>query len=342
MYGTLWAYCTVFAKSFASRSPLCFIFGYQDLWHAQEQSYYGYLIIFGLLVVPVSLMEFHEQIAVQVSLTAFRVVMMALMVGSIGVAYWAGGAQFSDTSVSVMHDTDNELSMKWDKLYLLLPIVAYAFIFHHSVPSLAHPVQDKKSLVSIFTYALLISLAAYALVGVVVSQFFGSNLSTASNLNWETYVGVRNADGSVPFYAHVVAFFVVLFPALDVASAYPLNAYTLGNNMMSAYYGRDMHEHETSRVKLSFFRACAAVPPLFGAMLVSDLDKITKYTGLTGFAVMFIFPALLARCSSVKLKSMGLDDDTVHTGYFSSLGFQSLVGGSGVVLLLVVGLCLVS
>jgi hypothetical protein len=288
-----------------------------------------------------SLMEFHEQIAVQVSLSVFRVVMMTVMVGSIGVAYWSGGAQFSDTPVYAVHDRSSDLVMHWDKLYLLLPIVAYAFIFHHSVPSLAHPVKDKQSLVSIFTYALLISLAAYALVGVVVSLFFGSDLNTASNLNWETYVGVRNRDGSVPIYAQVLVFFVVLFPALDVASAYPLNAYTLGNNMMSAYYGHEMHLHEASRVKLSIFRACAAVPPLFGAMLVSDLDKITKYTGLTGFAVMFIFPALLAHYSSLRLKAAGLDDETVHSGFYTSTGFQYLVGGSGVVLLVVVGLCLV-
>jgi hypothetical protein len=111
--------------------------------------------------------------------------------------------------------------------------------------------------------------------------------------------------------------------------------------MMSAYYGPDMHKHETSRVKLSVFRACAAVPPLFGAMLVSDLESITKFTGLTGFAVMFIFPALLARYSSLCLKAAGLDDETVHSGFFSSTFFQCLVGGSGVVLLLAVGMCLV-
>jgi hypothetical protein len=209
------------------------------------------------------------------------------------------------------------------------------------VPSLAHPVQNKRSLVKIFTLALLISFAAYAVLGTVVSLFFGADLNTASNLNWETYVGMRNKDGSVPIYAQIVTFFVVLFPALDVASAFPLNAFTLGNNMMSAYYGRDMHLHETSRLKLSFFRVCAAVPPLFGAMLVHDLDKITKFTGLSGFAVMFIFPALLSRASSLKLLAIGADPVTIHSGPLTSPAFQWLVGGSGMALLIIVSVFLV-
>eukprot|EP01034_Spumella_vulgaris_P030878 gene30878-38162_t len=166
MYGTLWAYSTVFAKSFASHLPMTFLFAANT---AQDQSYYLYLVIFGLLVVPMSLMEFTEQIAVQVALTVFRIVMLVVMVTSIAVAYYSGGSQFSDIPVSSAGSTSD-----------------------------------------------------------------------------------------------VVAFFVVLFPALDVASAYPLNAYTLGNNMMS----------------------------------------------LSGFAVMFIFPSLLARASRFKLLAVGADPKT--------------------------------
>lgn len=35
-------------------------------------------------------------------------------------------------------------------LYRFLPISVYAFIYHHSIPGLSHPVRDKKQLGSIF------------------------------------------------------------------------------------------------------------------------------------------------------------------------------------------------
>ena len=40
-----------------------------------------------------------------------------------------------------------------------------------------------------------------------------------------------------PTYAHIISFIVLIFPALDVLSAFPLNAITLGNNLMSALLG---------------------------------------------------------------------------------------------------------
>lgn len=87
----------------------------------------------------------------------------------------------------------------------------------------------------------------------------------------------------IPYYAQVISKFVILFPALDVASAYPLNAFTLGNNLMSSFYGTDEVEiHERSRIKVSIFRLLAAIPPFLGAYIVSDLGHITSFTGLTG------------------------------------------------------------
>jgi len=40
-----------------------------------------------------------------------------------------------------------------------------------------------------------------------------------------------------PWWATVIAFIVVTFPAVDVLSAYPLKAITLGNNLMGAVFG---------------------------------------------------------------------------------------------------------
>lgn len=331
MYGTLWAYCTVFASAFAAQIPLGS--------HENDVSYFVYLIVFAAVVVPLSLMELSEQIYVQVTLTIFRGVMLGVMILTTGAAYFRGGHDFGEESnesfdVPGGGNGSDIYDMNFSKIYLFLPIAGYAYIFHHSVPALSDPVEDKKSLTKMFSVALLISFAAYALLGVVVSLYFGTGVNASSNLNWRQYRGQRTSDGSIVWYAPVVSFFVVLFPALDVASAYPLNAFTLGNNLMSAFYGDQMYIHEKSEFKVRLFRLLAALPPFLGACLIRDLSQITSFTGLTGFAIAFIIPALLALYSERKMVERSLPVETEHSNVFATTGAQYVLSITGVLMVL--------
>ncbi len=74
-------------------------------------------------------------------------------------------------------------------------------------------------------------------------------------------------------FAKCVKSYVVLFPALDVASAFPLNAITLGNNLHHALY--DSSGGGGKKPALRWFRLLAAAPPLLAAAFVSDLGTIT-------------------------------------------------------------------
>jgi hypothetical protein len=227
-------------------------------------------------------------------------------------------------------------------------------IFHHSIPALAAPLRNKSAVIPVLSAALAVSLVFYCLVGGVVSFYFGDHVRTASNLNWSTYVGALDPSHPrrVPGYATAVSVFVVLFPAFDVASAYPLNAITLGNNLFSLYRdppaGSATHEADSNHVEADAdsgkillscevsvyddsatllrplpysssihaylarryretvqrvtwhtaarkcFRLLASVPPILGAACVSDLGVIANYAGVSGFALAFVFPGLLA------------------------------------------------
>jgi len=73
-------------------------------------------------------------------------------------------------------------------------VAAYAFVFHHSLPSLAHPLGPDLTwtLSSVFSGAVGLSFLAYLLVGVAVSLSFGDHTLSPANLNWEGYKGVDN------------------------------------------------------------------------------------------------------------------------------------------------------
>lgn len=301
LYMTLWAYATVFAKMLAAHADI------------GPSSYAVYLALFAGVVVPCSLMELSEQITVQVILSCCRVLMFALMVGTILYAQ----TQFLPTFGEYLPPASAEPNLfHMDKIYLLLPVATYASIFHQALPDLSQPVADKSQLLKIFSSALVISMVAYSLVGVTVSWYFSDTTNVASNLNWLTFHGKYNeVSDAIPVYARLISFFIVLFPAFDVASVFPLNAITLGNSLMGSYFGAEVHLLEASALKTrrEIFRLLAAMPPIIAAYLVRDLGAITDFAGLTGFAVAFIFPALLGYFSQKEMKEFGLTTKTQYS-----------------------------
>lgn len=276
MYGALWAYAAVFANALAAHVPLAFLGG------SEHASYLGYLALFAVLTVPLTCMEMKDQVSVQVVLALMRCVLVLAIVGSTLAALKDGDA---------FDGVDGpEGTPLWDisQVYRLAPVALYSNIFHHSIPGLSATVKDKSSLSRLFLSVFVIINMAYALIGIVVAYYFGDKVKSSANLNWIDYAAGPAA------WRNALGFFVVVFPALDVLSAFPLNGITLGNNMSAAYYGQSaQYTLRTDRFARTAWRLAAAVPPILGAAAVKDLGIITEFAGSTGFLIAFFFPALL-------------------------------------------------
>ena len=97
----------------------------------------------------------------------------------------------------------------------------------------------------------------------------------------------------------LLAYYIIVFPSLDVASAYPLMVHTIVNNFYILVMGRDTskaptHEHRWLDLFLRMlFRFFAAVIPILAAFGVANLVYVLKYAGLIGFNICFFFPTLL-------------------------------------------------
>lgn len=357
MYGTLWAYSTVFADSLAMRLPLFTEQG--DAITPGSASYMIYLLVFASIVVPSSMIELSEQVFVQVTLSFCRVLMLVLMVSTIASAMLQQQADiaaghgnssmpFGSLTRILSDPTSNNIThdpMNAKKLYLLLPMAAYATIFHHSIPSISQPVRNKSQLGRIFTVTLLLCFIAYTVMSIVISNYFGEKTLISSNLDWEFYWGKLDANRGIPLYARCISSFVVLLPALDVASAFPLNAITLGNSLMSSYYGSRIHVlgvTEASRAKIAF-RAIAAMPPILAASMISNLGTITHFAGVSGFAIAFIFPSLLAIYSERLLVNHGLPHKTQYSCWLTSrwICLLSIAIGLFLIVFVVTSLCVI-
>jgi amino acid permease len=236
IYCTLWAYTSVFASAMAKAFPF---FNGGDF----DSNYFIFALVFAAMVVPMSCMELDEQVVVQVLMTGARFLMLGLMVGTSSLC-----AQ--DIHSTTGNNFQEAPMIRLAGAHKMLPIMVFAHIYHHSVPGLAHPVADKKKLSGIFRATIIFSTIAYAFIGIILASTFGASIEQSSNLNWKSFTGgtaVVNESGeivSIAWWAKAISIYVLCFPALDVISAFPLNAITLGNNMMGSFYGRKIHEVE--------------------------------------------------------------------------------------------------
>lgn len=118
----------------------------------------------------------------------------------------------------------------------------------------------------------------------------GATASAWASLGWfqklssAAMAGGRRLDAespvdvdSRPGYATFVAFAVLIFPALDVLSAFPLNAITLGNNMLSVYEMR-----RSTQLRVAAKAAADARQPAAGATSIPAAHHDSRRSSIGG------------------------------------------------------------
>lgn len=304
MYAALWSYSAVFAQSMASHIPFptfssdgwmtCDI--YDDHSWACHMGYIMYIAIFAIIVVPLTCLDLTEQKLLQNILAVFRFAALFLMIAVIGAAInndpYSSGQSY--TSTKGPYIASNWSLIRLAGFAIMVPCSLYSQIMHHSTPGLVQPVRDKTKLRKIFAAVFTSTYAFYAGLGIVLALYYGDNIQPACNLNFASFRGGAAPGSPIPAWAKFVTYVVVLFPAIDVCSAFPLNAITLANNVMAAFVGeREGPLDNLPRKRKVPFRLLAALPPLIGAALEPNLATILSYAGLVGFLIAFLIPALL-------------------------------------------------
>jgi amino acid permease len=330
LMGALWAYTSVFASAMATALP----------WFSEEDHDFNYLcyaVLYGCVVVPLSCLELDEQVPLQVFLTLCRFFMFFLM---IGTSHWA--ARDDEEAIHDSQEFEPAENFRLAGIAKTLPILVFANIFHHSIPGLAHPVGDKRQVGKVFSATNIFTVAAYVILGITLGAAFGNGIEQSSNLNWSTFhagTGYTDEEGNVrgaAWWTHAVSFYIMLFPAVDVVSAFPLSAITLGNNLFGAAYGKRIHEVEGNRYLRTCFRLLASVPPIIFGICVRELGTITDYTGTGGFLIGLCFPAILYMASRTLAKEHHFGLDTYYTSYGSSVGMAKFIFWFGIFMMVFV------
>ena len=122
-----------------------------------------------------------------------------------------------------------------------------------------------------------------------------------------------------------LSYYLVLFPTIDVVSAYPLTNHVVVNNLYILITGHDTSKRSKYKFDLVLrvaLRLAVAIVPILAAFGVANLIYVLKYAGLLGFMCYF-FPVLL------QLRSIYVCKKTFSTSYFSVSGSPTERGGGG-------------
>jgi hypothetical protein len=342
LFGGMVAHGVVFANSFAANVPVFFSNGGKTCTVAVTGNAHDgaaclgpfllYLVVFALLGLPLACCELKEQRNVQMTMFGARVVVVLLLSCSVLAGFACDGTVFVPEERDASSPVATAPLFGLAGLPRILPVSVYAFIFHHSTPVISQVVADKRLIPRAFGMALAITGCFYALLGVTVAAWFGGDVNAQCNLNWKSYVGCvpPKADGRAAtmddqgWGARLLAFVILVFPALDVLSAFPLSAITLGNNLRSAINPRLLQselsagvvkpppgaarraarlllllvpESRRARTRAAAFRLLAAAPPLFVSALATwlglNLGQIFRVVGALGIVIALVVPALL-------------------------------------------------
>ncbi|KAH9089253.1 hypothetical protein Ae201684P_001457 [Aphanomyces euteiches] len=271
-------------------------------------------------------LHLNEQIHVQVIMAIVRFVALTTMIVSATIAIFTGPNDSAAVKAAHAPYASTVPLIDLDSFGLLFSTAVFSQLFQHSVPGLLAPLarKDQAKASAIFGSALGTTTLFYLALSLSCCYFFGPKISSSVNLNWAEFSW--GFEGAVPLWAKFLTLLVVLFPALDTLSVFPLIAITLGDNLAASLKGHC----GWFKYKKVFCRLVASVPPLIVAVMVTDLSVTLKFSGIFGIYVAFITPALL------QLVSQREDPrSNVYSGPFSSESFVYIVLVFGVVALII-------
>jgi amino acid permease len=307
------AYSTVAGSAWAVNIPFNFSTltecTYEDFSHQVipddfgcASSYRFCVFIYGVAVVILSLLSLKEQIIIQVALGLLRFITITAIVVYCFIHIVQGHpipscnntlpnlSIHDDVSVNMTSLTDESFDFHIKGWLMSISIFAYASILHQAIPTLTHPIREKKWLRGYFNTLFIVLGSMYLLLGLMGSLWFRDCISETCTLNWEPLTKPQYDTA-----LRALSYFIIIFPSIDVLSAFPLVIHTTVNNIYSLILCRDTTQD--NHIKFVLLRLAmkfaAAVLPLGIAMFVANLAVVLNWAGLIGFFISFYFPVLL-------------------------------------------------
>lgn len=249
-FGGLIAYTSIFGTSFVANVPLgtldtCDVYKESSFSGNCRWKYMIFVVIYGVFMVYFTLVGFKKQWWMQIVLTFMRFLVMGLVIICCAVA--VGGHSH------LSNGRENHISMppvvNFGQIGSIFPVLLFSCLYQTNIPSIAVHIRDKKkNLPRILVMITVTLLVIYVSLG-LIAPVADSGLSSMVTLSFRNYTaGNNNKDGRA--WAYIIEYIVIIFPALDVFSIFPIIAITLADNISALMFKQSTKEL-MSKVRVS-------------------------------------------------------------------------------------------
>uniref|UniRef100_A0A6B2L2M3 Amino acid transporter transmembrane domain-containing protein n=1 Tax=Arcella intermedia TaxID=1963864 RepID=A0A6B2L2M3_9EUKA len=261
--------------------------------HTDNSLYYIYLSIFSVVLVPFSFFDFQKTRYLQICTLVIRNVSLFGMI-IIALIYDIKGEGHAPTSL-----------FNWAGFPEIFGSAIYAFMCHHSLPSIVTPITNQKFVKIMMLFDNIFVLITYVLLCLTALWAFGdvTNPTCSNSPGAPCSIQPLYTLNFSSYDVLPIAKFLVLFPAFTLSSNFPLIAITLRNNLMQLITYRE--NEMNPQVRKIIFGLISCIPPLGIAFATQDVQTLVSFTGAyAGLGIMFFFPALLVFFARRKYETM--------------------------------------
>eukprot|EP00299_Pterocystis_sp_00344_P019851 c9814_g1_i4.p1 GENE.c9814_g1_i4~~c9814_g1_i4.p1 ORF type:complete len:360 (-),score=71.36 c9814_g1_i4:7-1086(-) len=254
--------------------------------------YRWFLTIFAAFMVPFVFFNFQKTKFLQIAtLTTRNVALLSMII----------------LTIRFIGQGNGDSNVRWARpqgIATAFGNIVYAFMCHHSLPSIVAPMKNKqfanKSLLFTFLFVGMI----YLIFPVTAIFAFADieNTKCASHSGPPCRLQRLFTQNFSSFDLRWMASFLSLFPVFTLSSNFPLISITLRNNLLTLFKQLNLLTWNT---KLQYIVCCllSPLPPLAVVYIVRDVSVLVGFTGAyAGVFIMFIVPACLVYRSRNQLK----------------------------------------
>jgi amino acid transporter len=298
--GALTAYTSIFASSFASNVPLgplstCNIYEDGDFSGECRWKYWLYLAIFTGIEIALVLASYSEQKWMQTAMTIIRItVVLSIILTSLvsiitGTKINGGGS----------HSPSYQAPVYPMAIAASILVSQFAYMCHIQVPSIAQFVQDRRRNLKKISYMVNFTcFLAYLSLGLIVPAAI-DDVPSLVTLSFREYSAGYSTR---PWWTYILSYVIVLCPALDVLSSYPIIAVSIAQNILSFVYPGEKSMFYNPR-KVLALKLFLVIFPSCISFFEYDLSIILSWTTYLGLFVMPVALPLVYMACRVLVKA---------------------------------------
>lgn len=178
-------------------------------------------------------------------------------------------------------------------------VSVYAFMCHHSIPSLVSPIKNKSAIAAIMASDYILIALFYLILAYTGIFAF----PTVPDLYTLAFAPVAGTTPTLPI--QIADYFLALFPVFTLSTNFPIIAITLRNNLETMITDLSLFSSMSPMTRKLVFPLLATVPPALVALGTENLGILVTITGAyAGAGIQYVIPCCLVFLARKRLNKL--------------------------------------